>query len=419
MKLPALHKSEDILEKSPGKSWENSAGPTLPDPSRVRLFLMTNNFETGGSERQFSVLAQNLRREQFQVHLGCISNTGPFAKDFGEVPEFWLGTNLYGWRSWRTRLRLSHDLRQRNIQIAHGFDFYTNLTLIPAARFARVPVVIGSQRQLGDLLTRWQFRAQAAAFRYCDAVICNSQAAADRLANDGLSRDKLVVIGNALPATAFASVPAALPRRLLSGAHGALRVGMVARMNARYKNHSGFLRIAKRISQKMPDVEFLLAGDGPLRNELEREAQTLGIGERVIFLGDRRDIPAVMASLDVAVLTSDSESLSNVILEAMAAGLPVVAYRVGGNPELVRSEDGKLQRGELISAGDEAGFAAAVEHLLATPSMRAQFGQNARKFAEENFGLENVRACYEACYRSLLERKEGGPHSGNASRQSK
>jgi L-malate glycosyltransferase len=379
----------------------------FPDPSRVRLFLMTNNFETGGSERQFSVLAQNLHPEQFQVHLGCIQNIGPFAKDFGEVPEFWLGPNLYGLKSWRTRLRLSRDLQRQNIQIAHAFDFYTNLTLIPAARFARVPVVIGSQRQLGDLLTPWQFRAQAAAFRFCDAVICNSQAAADRLADDGLSRDKLVVIGNALPAAAFASAPPALPRKPSSGAPGTLRVGMVARMNARYKNHSGFLRIAKRISQQMPnvEVEFLLAGDGPLRNELEQEAQTLGIGDRVIFLGDRRDIPAVMASLDVAVLTSDSESLSNVILEAMAAGLPVVAYRVGGNPELVSSGNSDPRRGELISAGDEAGFAAAVEHLLSNPSMRAQLGQNARRFAEENFGLESVRSRYEACYRSLLEKK--------------
>jgi glycosyltransferase involved in cell wall biosynthesis len=89
----------------------------------------------------------------------------------------------------------------------------------------------------------------------------------------------------------------------------------------------------------------------------------------------------------------------------MAAGLPVVAYGVGGNPELVSSENAKLQRGELIYAGDEAGFAAAVERLLATPSMRAQFGQNARKFAEENFGLENVRSRYEECYRSLLRKK--------------
>jgi L-malate glycosyltransferase len=356
---------------------------------------MTNSFETGGSERQFSVLAENLRPEQFRVHLGCIQRIGPFADRFGGVPEFWLGRNLYGLKSWRARLRLSRKLRQQQIQIAHAFDFYTNLTLIPAARVARVSVVIGSQRQLGDLLTANQFRAQAAAFRFCDAVICNSQAAADRLAADGLSRDKLFVIGNAMPAEAFAPVPAALPRE-----SGRLRVGMVARMNARYKNHSGFLRIAKQIKERMPDVEFLLAGDGPLRAELEREAQALGLGDRAIFLGDRRDIPAVMASLDVAVLTSDSESLSNVLLEAMAAGLPVVAYDVGGNAELVNEK-----RGELISAGDEVAFAAVVEKLLSAPALRAKLGASARKFAEENFGLDCVRARYEACYQTLLEKK--------------
>jgi glycosyltransferase involved in cell wall biosynthesis len=150
----------------------------------------------------------------------------------------------------------------------------------------------------------------------------------------------------------------------------------------------------------MPDVEFLLAGDGPLRAELEREAQALGLGDRAIFLGDRRDIPAVMASLDVAVLTSDSESLSNVLLEAMAAGLPVVAYDVGGNAELVNEK-----RGELISAGDEVAFAAVVEKLLSAPALRAKLGASARKFAEENFGLDSVRARYEACYQTLLEKK--------------
>lgn len=356
---------------------------------------MTNSFETGGSERQFSVLAENLRPEKVQVQLGCIQRIGPFANQFGEVPEFWMGRNLYGMKSWRTRLRLSNELRRQRIQIAHAFDFYTNLTLIPAARFARVPVVIGSQRQLGDLLTPMQFRAQAAVLRWCDAVICNSRAAADRLAEEGLSPDRLVVIGNALPAEVFALTPAALPRR-----QGVLRVGMVARMNARYKNHSGFLRIAKRINQRMPDVEFVLGGDGPLRAELEGEAATLGLGDHVIFLGDRRDIPAVMASLDVAVLTSDSESLSNVLLEAMAAGLPVVAYGVGGNVELVDKS-----RGELVSAGDEAGFAAAVERLLGGPLLRGELGSNARKFAEENFSLESVRARYEACYQELLKKK--------------
>jgi glycosyltransferase involved in cell wall biosynthesis len=179
-----------------------------------------------------------------------------------------------------------------------------------------------------------------------------------------------------------------------------MRVGMVARMNAHYKNHAGFLRMAARINRQMPDVEFLLAGDGPLREELERQAQELGLGNRVLFLGDRRDIPSVLAAMDVAVLTSDSESLSNVLLEAMAAGLPVVAYRVGGNAELVNDE-----RGILVPAGDEEGFASAVGRLLGSSSMRSRLGHGAREFAAENFALESIRARYEDCYRTLLKKK--------------
>ncbi len=144
---------------------------------------------------------------------------------------------------------------------------------------------------------------------------------------------------------------------------------MVARMNAHYKNHAGFLRIAAEIHKRMPEVEFLLAGDGPLRPEIEQQAAALGLGDRAIFLGDRRDIPAVLASTDVVVLTSDSESLSNVILEAMAAGLPVVAYEVGGNAELVDEE-----RGALVAAGNESEFAAAVLRFLSDACLRAQLG---------------------------------------------
>src|SRR5208283_2132339 len=303
----------------------------------ISLFLMINTFETGGSERQFTVLAQNLIPPRFRTHLGCVSRRGPLAHHFPDAAQFPLGGSLFGWRSLRTRLNLSRHLRQHHVQVAHAFDFYVNLTLIPAARLARVPVVIGSHRQLGDLMTPAQFRVQAAAFRWCDAVVCNSQAGADCLAAAGLEREKLVVIGNALPAAAFEAVPPALPVN-----PARLRVGMVARMNHHYKNHAGLVRIAAKICERRPDTEFLLAGDGPLRAEIEQRAAALGIGERIIFLGDRRDIPAVHAAMDVAVLTSDSEGLSNVILEAMAASVPVVAYDVGGNAELVNDQRGAL-----------------------------------------------------------------------------
>lgn len=361
----------------------------------ISLFLMVHSFDTGGSERQFTTLAHSLGLPQFQIHLGCNRRRGALAYHFPNAPEFPLDGNLFGWQSLRARFNLSRHLRHHRVQVAHAFDFYANLTLIPAAKLARVPVVIGSHRQIGDLMTPAQFRAQTAAFRWCDAVVCNSQAAADRLLAVGLAPRKIAIIGNALPVEAFSAATAALPKRA-----GVVRVGMVARMNHGYKNQSGFLRIAAQIHRRMKSAEFVLVGDGPLRQELEKEAGTLGLGDSAVFLGDRQDMPAVLASLDVAVNTSDSESLSNVILEAMAAGLPVVAYRVGGNSELLNE-----QRGALIPAGDETSFADALQKLLADSLLRDRLGRNALQFAQKNFSLERVRERYAELYATLIERK--------------
>ena len=363
------------------------------------IFLMINSLETGGSERQFAALASSLDRNKFRPYLGCIQQRGAFLGELGEIPQFRLGGSLYGMQSFRSRIRLARHLRKCDIAIAHAFDFYTNLTLIPAARIAGVPVVIGSQRQLGDLLSSAQSRAQAAALRWCDSVVCNSRAAAQRLIEQGLSEHRIVVIGNALPPALFAETEPALPRQ-----PGRLRVGMIARMNAPSKNHASILRVAARLKDRHPAVEFLFIGDGPLRPQLEREAERLGVAGQVRFLGDRQDIPAVLASVDVSVLPSASESLSNAILESMAAGLPVVAYRVGGNSELVTDETGIL-----VPPGDEEGLAGALERLLQNEGVRAQLGRNAKLFARENFTLERIRAKYEELYTTLLEKKGWHP----------
>lgn len=363
------------------------------------VFLMIDSFQTGGSERQFASLARSVDPTSFRLHLGCIQKRGGFREGLGEMAQFGLGGSLYGMKSLKTRLRLARHLRRSDVAIAHAFDFYTNLTLIPVARMSRVAVVIGSQRQIGDLLTRTQELAQMAAFRWCDRVVCNSRAAADRLVSQGLRPSKVIVIGNGLPPEAFAECPPALPR-----VPGVLRVGMIARMNLRAKNHLVFLRAAARLRAHYPALEILLVGDGPLRPELEQEAARLGLGENVRFLGDRRDIPALLTSMDISVLPSTSESLSNVVLESMAAGVPVIATRVGGNVELIAD-----RRGTLVPVGEEEVLSTAMEELLRDPALRADFGENGRRFALENFTLERMRKSHEALYTELLDEK-GWPH---------
>lgn len=394
----------DSTEVSSGGRPSTAAIAESGPPS---LFLMIDSLQTGGSERQFVTVSRSLDKDRFQLHLACIQAKGALLGGL-DIEEFPLGGSLYGVQSWKTRMNLWRHLRQRRVAVAHAFDFYTNLLLIPPARLAGVPVVIGSQRQLGDLLTPMQFRAQLMVYRQCDAVVCNSRAAANRLIEAGLDEKKIAVIWNGLAQDGFMEVPPALPER-----PGWLRVGMVARMNTRAKNHSLLLRAAARLLESDLKVEFVLVGDGPQRSELEREASHLGLGDRVRFLGDRRDIPSILASLDLTVLPSVSESLSNAIIESMAAGVPVVATRVGANVELI-TED----RGALVPVGDEISLASEIERLLRDEDKRAQLGRNCRSFAEENFSLEKMRQNYEALYTRLLRRKSGlqAVHSGKGDR---
>jgi glycosyltransferase involved in cell wall biosynthesis len=386
--------SREPLPDATGLS--GASGGSNATPKACGLFLMIDSLQTGGSERQFSALARSVDRERFRLHLGCIQRKGAFLEGLGDVAEFPVGGSLFRVQSFKTRWRLVQYLKCHTISIAHAFDFYSNFILIPAARWARVPVVIGSQRQLGDLLTWKQERAQAAVLRWSDMVVCNSRAAANRLMELGVRESQLAVIGNGLPLEAFAETPPALPR-----VPGELRIGMIARMNTRAKNHETFLRVAARLLPRFPALQFVLVGDGPLRQELEQKARDLGLAGQVLFLGDRRDIPGVLASLDISVLPSASESLSNVILESMAAGVPVVANRVGGNCELV-SED----RGLLVPPDDEEALADAIERLLRDAPLRRALGCNANEFARANFTLEHIRASHEALYQDLLEKKQ-------------
>jgi glycosyltransferase involved in cell wall biosynthesis len=373
----------------------SSRSSAMDGNGRPALFLMANTLETGGSERQFATLARALHLHQFELKLGCLKKRGPFAEGLGEITEFPPEGSLFNWKSQRARFTLGRYLRAHRVVIAHSFDFYSNFMLIPSARLARIPVVIGSQRQLGDLLSGFRNSAQHAFFRWCDRVVCNSQAAAQRLEEAGIIPRKLKVIPNALPEAAFANIAPALPA-LPDG----VRVVMVARMNDPAKRHDIFLKAAARVAAQHRKLEFVLVGDGPLRPGLEAMAAKLGLQGRVLFLGDRRDVSAVLASCDVSVLSSVSESLSNAIMESMASGLPVIACRVGGNDELIR--DG--ENGFLVSAGNDEEMAERISMLVRQRDMRLSLGETARGDAQ-TFTVERVCAEYESLYESLLEEK--------------
>jgi L-malate glycosyltransferase len=391
-----LPKVGDAIEQKLVPVSEDSSESLAESCEKADAFLMTDSLDVGGIERQFGTLARALDPHRFKISLGCLQRRGAFLEGIGEISEFNLGGSFFNRQAHQARRRLVRHLRSRGTVIAQSCDFYSNLTLIPTAWWARVPVIIGSHVELGDLHTPLQFAAQIAAFWVCDRVICNSRAAGNRLTEQGLPESKIKLIPNGLPREAFVETVPEVPRD-----PSRLRVGFIARMNHPVKNHEGFLRAASRLASKFPTVEFVLVGDGFLRSRLEHLAEELGIAGRTRFMGQRLDVATVLTTLDITVMFSHSESLPNVVLESMAAGVPVIATRVGGNPEVV--QDGKT--GLLVSPGNESELVAAMERLLTCRSLWLECSRRALELVKSKFCIEDLAKQYKQLYLELLAEK--------------
>ena len=166
------------------------------------------------------------------------------------------------------------------------------------------------------------------------------------------------------------------------------------------KGHATLIRAFARIAPGQPEAMLAIAGDGPCRPALETLTASLGLDGRIRMLGERQDVSRLLKGFDVFVLSSVAEGMSNTILEAMATGLPVVATRVGGNPELV--EDGG--NGRLVPAGDPAAMSSALNDYLTDPLTRALHGKASRQRAVTQFDLSAMVDAYRYLYLSLARR---------------
>ncbi|MEA3409443.1 MAG: glycosyltransferase, partial [Candidatus Eisenbacteria bacterium] len=239
--------------------------------------------------------------------------------------------------------------------------------------------------------------------RVVDAVVVNSAAAARELSERfhvPESKVENIGVGTDLEKISGAAPAEELRREL--GLGGSKVVGVVAKLSP-VKDHGRFLAAAALISGAYEDVRFLVVGDGSERTRLEREAGELGLSGKVHFIGVRNDVPAVLKLMDVLVLTSLSEGSPNVLLEGMAAGVPVVATRVGGVPEVV--EHGVS--GFLVDPGDAPGLSNAVLQLLTDADRAREMGAKGRATAVENYDINRVVMRVEDVFAGLLERARG------------
>lgn len=200
--------------------------------------------------------------------------------------------------------------------------------------------------------------------------------------------------------------PAPDHRALLAGspfnASDLIVVGTVGRLQAVKDQLTlvrAFAACLQQLGEHGKNLRLSVAGDGPLRRELEDEILSAGIGDRVWLAGNRADVPDVMRACDLFVLPSRAEGISNTILEAMASGLPVIATDVGGNPELIVPG----QTGALVPAADSAALADAIARYATDPALRAEQGRAGRQRVEAGFSLNGMVHKYASLYESMLQ----------------
>jgi glycosyltransferase involved in cell wall biosynthesis len=210
----------------------------------------------------------------------------------------------------------------------------------------------------------------------------------------GVSPDRILVVRNWLDTSRFESPADTAAARSSLGLPASVPVaGFVGRLSSE-KGISLFLDVAHDVAARLPESRFLVAGDGPLLEAMVKKSQNLEIADRVLFAGFREDIPHVLAAVDLMLLTSTSEGLPNAVLEAMAAGKPVVATRVGGCAELI--EHGAT--GYLTEPGDRQALTRRVTEILSSPDRGRGLGEAGRRRALSEFSANDLLRPMERIY---------------------
>ncbi len=301
--------------------------------------------------------------------------------------------------------RIYRRLRRERVDLVHTHSSKAGILGRVAARWAGVPRLVHTPHghvftgYAGPAVTGLYVRLERWAARFTDRIV----GLTDREAQDHLARgigrpDQFVTIPSGVPLAAF-EAPAVPPERVkaaLGLPPDARVIGSVGRLEP-IKGHRVLVEAFQQLAPRAPDVALVLAGDGELAAPLRAACNRAGLAGRVRFLGWRTDVPDLLHAFDVFVLPSLNEGMGRALVEAMAAGRPIVASRAGGIPEVL----GDDEAGILVQPGEARALAAAIETCLAEPDLGARLGKAARERARR-YSVEAMVEKLEALYRELL-----------------
>ena len=361
---------------------------------------MVRKLGIGGTERQLALAAMALDRTLFEPHVACFHADGDRARELRScgvpivrlpVRSFKSASALKG--AWL----MGRYLRTHDIRLVHTFDVPMNLFGVPVARFFRTPVVISSQRAHRSLTPGVTTHLLRLTDRLVDGIVVNSHAVERELIErHGAPRSLIHLWRNAIDCSRFFPGPSARPPQL-EGA--SLVIGTVCVLRPE-KGLDVLLDAFARIRDVRPGLKLAIVGSGAAAPGLEARSSRLGLAGSCCFIPAVSDVPEWLRSIDVFVLPSRSESLSNSLMEAMACGCCVVASSAGGNPELVT--DGV--NGMLFPAGDVAALAGCLQSLIGEDSrQRLSLSAAAAAHARRSFSTGVCMAGISELYTTLLD----------------
>ena len=366
---------------------------------KINVLHVVLTLNVGGLERFLLEFVAHLP-EEIHSHIACIEKKGALVRHLGDFPVFELnkpkGIHI------SCAYRIAKLIRENGIDLVHTHNpaphFYGSF----AGAICRVPVLHTKHGRNNPDDRGEGFLARISNLMTDLIVPVSNDAAALCLSRQNVNPAKVVRIYNGIDVSRFKHNNGRRKRlREFGIGNGCIVAGMVARI-CEDKDHKTLIESIKGLALPREKFHLLIIGDGSLRLEMERLAESLGVDKYMTFTGMRDDVPELLSELDMCILSSHTEGHSITLLEAMAAGLPCIATAVGGNPEVV--EDGVT--GFLVPHENPQSLAQKILFLAQDADMARTMGNAGRRRVAELFDIRQTASRYVECYRSLVARKE-------------